>query len=208
MEVQTYFVNYLTVTDPPHLSISNAGLLSTDQFHSWHVNNLSISRLVQYQLEFTMEEAHAAPSPPKKSHTIRKITFSTSKSGATGVPSMSYRMFRASPNFNIWHSGGVRKLFTALLKNSWILALQLLLAAVFGAQLWFESLQREIFVFSDTDILWSCQGFHLSLCHSSSSSCCSLSCSDIFFSQSFFFLFPPLCLACCPSLCVFVSQIC
>lgn len=79
-------------------------------------------------------------------------------------------------------------------------------AAVFGAQLPFESLKREIFVFSDTDILWGCQGFHLSLCHSSFSSCSSL--LGYFFPQSFFFLFPPLCLARSPSVCVFVSQIC
>lgn len=46
-------------------------------------------------------------------------------------------------------------------------------AAVFGAQLQFEPLQREIFAFSDTDVLWGRQGFHLSLCHSSFSSCSS-----------------------------------
>lgn len=40
--------------------------------------------------------------PPKS---IRKRKYSTLKSGATGVLSMSYRMFRALTNFNIWHSG-------------------------------------------------------------------------------------------------------
>lgn len=140
--------------------------------------------------------------PPKS---IRKIKFSTLKSGATGVLSMSYRMFRALlTNFNIWHSGVEKAPPEAVEKQldfSTTVA-----AAVFGAQLRFESLQREIFVFSDTDILWGCQGFHLSLCHSSFSSCCSL--LRFFFSQSFFFLFPSLCLARSPSVSVFVSQIC
>lgn len=107
--------------------------------------------------------------PPKS---IRKITFSTLKSGATGVLSMSYRMFRALTNFNIWHSR-VEKAPSDAVERQLDFSTTVA-AAVFGAQLRFESLQKEIFVFSDTDILRGCQCFHLSLCHSSFSSCCSL----------------------------------
>lgn len=107
------------------------------------------------------------PRPPKS---VRKINCATLKSGATGVLSM--RMLRALTNFNIWHSGVEKAPPDAVEKHLDLSTT--VAAAVVGAQLRFESLQREVFVLSDTDILRGCQGFHLSLCRSSFSSCCSL----------------------------------